>query len=96
VQSKNAYLQSQVGNPEGPDKPNKKVRGFVCDVMCAVVYGIGIGSIMTRVCGLGRGRRRFLRVLRRRVLILGMSVRVFLVCFQGEGGLVMVFFVDRL
>jgi len=24
VQSKNAYLQSQVGNPDGPDKPNKK------------------------------------------------------------------------
>ncbi|EEB92612.1 hypothetical protein MPER_08852, partial [Moniliophthora perniciosa FA553] len=24
VQNKKDYLQSQVGNPEGPDKPNKK------------------------------------------------------------------------
>lgn len=26
VQKKGGYLQSQVGNPEGADKPNKKVR----------------------------------------------------------------------
>jgi hypothetical protein len=26
VQKKKDYLFSQVGNPEGPDKPNKKVR----------------------------------------------------------------------
>lgn len=26
VQSKKDYLAAQVGNPEGPDKPNKKVR----------------------------------------------------------------------
>ena len=25
VQSKSGYLQTQVGNPEGADKPNKKV-----------------------------------------------------------------------
>lgn len=26
VQNKSGYLQTQVGNPEGADKPNKKVR----------------------------------------------------------------------
>lgn len=26
IQTKSGYLQSQVGNPDGADKPNKKVR----------------------------------------------------------------------
>lgn len=29
VQSKAGYLQTQVGNPEGADKPNKKVREYI-------------------------------------------------------------------
>ena len=32
VQAKAGYLQSQVGNPEGVDKPNKKVS-------CVLYYG---------------------------------------------------------
>ena len=37
IQSKAGYLQTQVGNPEGPDKPNKKVRSLEVDVLLNIV-----------------------------------------------------------
>jgi hypothetical protein len=55
VQKKKDYLQNQTGNPEGADKPNKKVRLMmrltICpeiDVMC---------STMIRVCGCVKVKR---------------------------------------
>ena len=35
VQNKSGYLQTQVGNPEGADKPNKKVSFFYALSICA-------------------------------------------------------------
>jgi hypothetical protein len=31
---KHDYLQGQIGNPEGEDKPNKKVPCFSCSTLC--------------------------------------------------------------
>ena len=45
VQNKSGYLQTQVGNPEGSDKPNKKVRDlslFHCITAFACLYPMEI------------------------------------------------------
>lgn len=54
-ESKKEYLRAQVGNPEGPDKPNKKVINAwilqrVADISCN-------NSTMILVCGYARVKR---------------------------------------
>ena len=39
VQNKSGYLQTQVGNPDGADKPNKKVRCiYPLTVRCVYIH----------------------------------------------------------
>ena len=56
VLNKKDYLMTQVGNPEGPDKPNKKVRSLT--LTASLVHRLTIPfSSTTRVSGSARARR---------------------------------------
>ena len=56
VLNKKDYLMTQVGNPEGPDKPNKKVR--LLTSVASLVHRLTIPfSSTTRVSGSARARR---------------------------------------
>ena len=55
MQNKKDYLQNQIGNPEGADKPNKKV----CLVMGLAIRSVfdAMRSTMIRVCGCVKVKR---------------------------------------
>ena len=56
VLNKKDYLMTQVGNPEGPVKPNKKVR--LLTSVASLVHRLTIlPSSTTRVSGSARARR---------------------------------------
>jgi hypothetical protein len=78
VTKKKDYLQTQVGNPEGADKPNKKVKSNTLGVVLGMVFLLTTklfinSSSMTPVCGYVRVRRRCLSVSRRRARTWAMS-----------------------
>ena len=56
VVTKIEYLKAQVGNPEGPDKPNKKVKILTITLILCTHHNLS--SSTTRVCGCVRARRR--------------------------------------
>ena len=70
VQNKSGYLQTQVGNPDGADKPNKKVRitprlrlaKHIDRMTNVLVYNT---STTTPACGYARARRRSLSASRK-------------------------------
>ena len=81
VLNKKDYLLSQVGNPEGDDKPNKKV--CIRYPFSWFQGSFVLSSTTTPVSGFVRVRRPSLPASRRRVLTSAMSVRiVFLAALQ--------------
>jgi len=76
VLKKKDYLMSQVGNPEGADKPNKKVRvctvgAALCTKLMATLFAF---SSTILVCGCVKVKRRCPLVSRRPAKILAMSI----------------------
>lgn len=74
VQNKSGYLQSQVGNPEGQDKPNKKVR--TNNPFSSLMLTANGNSTTTHASGCARARRRLLSALRRHARTLATKVRI--------------------